>query len=212
MRVAINGDNITSLKNRRSFFNKINSDQLPFVACDLVHGTNIKVVSKKQACQIIIACDGLVTREKNLILTVTAADCLPIYFIDTKNEAVGLVHAGWRGVYQNISFEMIKKMKKLYRTNPKDLLVIIGPYIKQCHFDLSPELAAQFFNDQKYLGQNRVKVDLGDIVRNQLAKAGVAQTNIKLSDDCTFCNKKYYSNRRDNPKTIEAMMAYIYIK
>ena len=41
----------------------------------------------------------------------------------------------------------------------------------------------------------------------------IEKENIKMSYECTFCEKeKYFSYRRDKPEEIEAMLAYITIK
>jgi len=211
MRVVINGDNGLSLNNRAKFFKRLKLDSSDMVACDLVHGIKIKTVTKKDAGKIIIATDGLVTKEKNLILTVTAADCLPLYFFDQKQQVIGIAHAGWRGVWQNLAGEMVLKMKKQFHCLPENFNVYIGPHIKKCHFDINPELSAQFEKYKKFLFNNSksIKIDLSGIVRQQLIEAGIKKANIKVSPDCTYCHKKYFSNRRDKPKVVEAMMGYI---
>lgn len=41
--------------------------------------------------------DGHATGTPGLLLTVTVADCIPVYLVDPVAGAVGLLHSGWRG-------------------------------------------------------------------------------------------------------------------
>ena len=41
--------------------------------------------------------DGHITRQPGLLLTVTLADCVPVFIADPVHRAVALLHAGWRG-------------------------------------------------------------------------------------------------------------------
>ncbi|MHB8904461.1 MAG: laccase domain-containing protein, partial [Patescibacteria group bacterium] len=55
--------------------------------------------------------------------------------------------------------------------------------------------------------------NLSRAVKDQLIKLGVQGDNISISPECTYClTDKYFSFRRDNPKEIEAMIAYIGLK
>src|SRR5262249_28413305 len=46
-------------------------------------------------------CDALVTRERELPIAVSGADCLPILYLS--DEAVGAAHAGWRGIVAGVA-------------------------------------------------------------------------------------------------------------
>ena len=53
--------------------------------------------------------DGILTSTKNLGLVVKTADCLPILLED--DISIGAVHAGWRGVKNNIVKKALKHFK-----------------------------------------------------------------------------------------------------
>ena len=63
-----------------------------------VHSRNVVVIENQtpEECAHIEA-DGMVTDRSGLALTVTVADCLPIFLTDTKRGAFGIVHSGWKG-------------------------------------------------------------------------------------------------------------------
>ena len=73
--------------------------------------------------------DALITNEKGVTLVTYYADCTPLLFVDTKNKAIGLAHAGWRGTVGRIGEKVVEKMTELYGTNPADIKAAIGPAI-----------------------------------------------------------------------------------
>ncbi len=92
-----------AVQNRKTFFQNLGMSIEHMVSAVLTHGTQIVTVTEEDRGRIILATDGLTTNQADVILTVTVADCVPIYFFDPKNKAIGLAHAGWRGTLQNIA-------------------------------------------------------------------------------------------------------------
>lgn len=203
------GDNIC-LNNRRIFFDKLGIDIENVVATNLVHGVNIYITKEDDRGKIILETDGLVTNKKNVFLTVTASDCLPIYFFDPVLNVIGLAHAGWRGVVKNIVIELINKLKNEFNSDPKNICVYVGPHLQLCHFEIKNDIISQF--DEKYISydKNKITVNLSAIVRNQLVASGILLDNISISSNCTYCNAdKYFSYRRDKSEQVQSMVAYI---
>lgn len=100
---------------------------------NLVHGNEIKIVNPKN-CRERLTGDGFLTSSDNLFLTVTVADCFPLYFCDPVRRVVGLAHAGWRGVGKNIVRNMLQVFINSFGSRPADICLGIGPGIRQCHF------------------------------------------------------------------------------
>ena len=73
------------------------------VCSDQTHTVNLRVVSRQDGGKGILRprdyhdVDGLLTDEPGLVLATFYADCVPLYFVDTRNRAVALAHSGWRG-------------------------------------------------------------------------------------------------------------------
>ena len=65
-----------------------------------------------------LAGDGLVTGTPGTLLAVLTADCLPVILADTKRQAVGVFHAGWRGTVNAIVEKGIGEMRKHFGTRP----------------------------------------------------------------------------------------------
>jgi len=51
---------------------------------------------------LTIESDYLITNLPHIYIGVLTADCLPIALHDTKNHAMGIIHAGWRGTVNKI--------------------------------------------------------------------------------------------------------------
>ena len=172
------------------------------------HNCNIKRVSYEDKGKGISkskfteSLDGLCTNDKGLCLVIYASDCVPIYFYDTKNECIGLAHAGWRGTCNLMAQYMVKKLSDEFGTNPKDLLVGIGPSISAKNYEVDLPCAEHFLklpeseffvtkiNQEKYL------VDLWECNRRILIRAGVKAENIVISNICTVENSDLLFSHR----------------
>lgn len=88
--------------------------------------------------------DGVITNIAGLVLAVQTADCLPVILVDPKRKAVGVFHAGWRGTLRRIVEKGVGEMRHSFGSDPKHLLAAIGPGIRQCCFEVGPEVRVQF--------------------------------------------------------------------
>ena len=146
-------------------------------------------------------CDGLVTNEKGLALTVFTADCTPILFWDPVTGAVGAAHAGWRGTQKAIAANMVKTMEENFGCRPQDIRAAIGPNIGLCHFetgeDVPQAMIAAFGKAAEpfiHPAGEKFHVDLKGINRMVLKNAGVS--HIDVSDACTVCRQDLFWSHR----------------
>lgn len=95
--------------------------------------------------------DGIVTNKKNKILSLTFADCTPIALFDPSKNVIANVHSGWKGTLNSIVSEAIKKMESEFSCSAKDIICIIGPTIRKCHFEVEQDVRNMFFERYKYL-------------------------------------------------------------
>ncbi|MDD2785335.1 MAG: peptidoglycan editing factor PgeF [Patescibacteria group bacterium] len=206
------GRDEVALLNRKKYFEKVGLDIDKSVAVNLVHGIKVARVDQNYAGQIVQDADALITNVADLILTITVADCVPIIFFDQVNKAVGIAHAGWRGVVGNIVSNVVEAMQENFDTNQSDLTVNVGPHIQKCHFEIQNDVADKFSDYPKSIVKQdgKIFVDLQSAIKHQLTSIGVQPQNIEVSDECTYClTGKYFSFRRDKPEILLAMMAYV---
>lgn len=202
-----------SLKNRLLFFENRDLNNKIIISAGLVHKNNVVVIDNFDKNKIILDCDALITNQNKYLLTITVADCLPIYFYDKNKEVVAIAHAGWRGVVSEIVKNVINQFTDHYNSNLDDIEVFVGPHIRDCHFEVKDDVASQFEISDSIIRDKKTYINLAETIRGQLIKSGISKDNISLSDECTYCLKaKYFSFRRDKPKELETMVAYIGLK
>ncbi len=199
-----------AIENRKRYFSKVGVDFNRIIFASLQHGNRVTVVDKSYLGKTISPSDALVTDKENICLAVTVSDCVPLFFYNKKG-VVGIAHAGWRGVVLNISGEVVKIMREKFSLNPKNIKVYIGPHLKKCHFEVQQDVLDKF---KDYLHSierkdGRIFISLEAILKKQLHNVGIPSENIETSPDCTHCSGKYFSFRRDKPKSVTSQVAYI---
>lgn len=94
--------------------------------------------------------DGLITAAPGLLLAIQTADCLPVILVDTKQHAVGVFHAGWRGTLQRIVQKGVGEMYRCFGTSPRDVKAAIGPGIQGCCYEVGEEVRTKFESQFEY--------------------------------------------------------------
>lgn len=131
--------------------------------------------------------DGIIGSEEQT-LAIKTADCLPVLL--TGEHQVALLHAGWRGLADGIL--TCGEVRAIHPTE-----AFIGPCIHVCCFEVTAEFAQHFPHAKlATLNDGTLRFDLIQEARRQLE---TAFPGIKVTDsgECTCCNKKYPSFRRD---------------
>ena len=219
-------------ENRMLYFARLGIPPERVVSAGLVHGTRVEIITahnvtdkvrpsiisnkgesrrEKMKGAILPETDGLVTKEKNLFLAVTAADCLPVFFYDPIAGVVGIAHAGWRGIIAGVVTQTLEKMSECGATK-ENISVAIGPHIRGCHFQIQTDILPQFSRYARYVinRDGGIFVDLEGIAREQLRRSGIFEARIETHSLCTFCEKeRFFSYRRDKPEVPEVMVAVI---
>lgn len=93
---------ISAPENRVKFFKKNKIDTKKIVDAIPSHGNKIIIVGKKEGGQNFEKVDGLITKEKDLYLSLTCADCMPVAFFNPIDNSIALIHCGWRGLENGI--------------------------------------------------------------------------------------------------------------
>ena len=182
---------------RIEFANVLELDNEQLVKPKQIHSNFI--VSVNQPGEILNV-DGIISLRHDLVLSIQVADCIPIFIYDNRNEILGLVHAGWRGISKGIINKTVEKLSS-FSSSLKNVKVILGPSIRQCCFEIGPEVAVLF--DEKYMkgGQDdRAFMDLQSYVIDTLEHLGIYRGNVLDVNKCTCCSEEYHSFRRDGDK------------
>jgi YfiH family protein len=141
-------------------------------------------------------CDGLWTDEPRQAMMLLAADCLPIALgrANGSDPALGVLHAGWRGLLDGIVAEGAKALGE------GRIAAAIGPGIGPCCYEVGDEVAELFraaYGDD-VVTENRL--DLWSAAEQALRAAGCDE--VERADLCTFCHPElFFSHRRDRGRT-----------
>lgn len=172
-----------------------------------VHGNRVAVITEKDAGTTIPDTDGLVTTAPHVALLLRFADCQPILLYDSNRHALGLIHAGWRGVAQGIARRAVEAMMRAFGTHPADLIAGLGPAIGPCCYTVGDKVAAamgyvlpKWSEAMSPQDEGSWRLDLSVANAQQLAAEGVRQ--IETANLCTSCrHEEFYSHRAGNGRT-----------
>lgn len=207
------GDDPEAVKeNYRRMANALEVQMEKMVVTWQTHTTNVRKVSEADFGKGVIIerdyrdVDGLITNIPGVTLVTFFADCVPLYFVDTKHKAIGLSHSGWRGTVNRMGQETLLQMKESFDTDPSDVIACIGPSICQDCYEVGPEVIEQFrsefekrYHEKLFYEKpnGKFQLNLWEANRIVLEEAGVPAEQISVTDICTYCNPDLlYSHRR----------------
>jgi len=193
------------IRNRERFAQVLGIDLYSVIKAEGVHGNKIAPVTKAQnglgafnQQDAVKGADGLITSDHGVFLMITIADCLPLVIYDPIVKAVGIAHAGWRGILAGVGEALVGEFKKL-GSNPENLVASIGPGICQKHFVVKKDTLEHFKNEypKACLVRNHDGyVDLKKCLTEQLFKTGITKSNLEIAHECTVCNNYYFGSYR----------------
>ncbi len=174
---------------------------LPFstqnlVTVQQVHGQHIVVHSQDKALAGVAQADGCLTGLRKCWLSIRTADCLPVYLCDPVQKCIGLIHAGWQGTRQGIVSHAVSLMTEIFQSHPKNILVLFGPGIRTCCYEVGSEFS-RIFPGHVFAKEGRLAFDLAGANRGQLVQAGIRPRNIRDCRLCTCCDPRFFSYRRE---------------
>ena len=195
-----------AIKDYEKLCNCIGCDYRNLIKTNQEHTDEVKIVSKKIKdnepdfnLEEYSKTDGLITNQKNQILSTTNADCILLLFFDPVKKVIANTHSGWRGTIKRISVKTVEKMKKEFNCNPEDIICCIAPSIRKCHFEVDKDVKNMFetaFKDiekleeiiEEKIPNKKWNIDTVLINKIILKKEGLKEENIIDSGICSSCN------------------------
>jgi len=142
--------------------------------------------------------DAAVTHAHGTVLAVLTADCLPVLLCAGDGSAIGVAHAGWRGLAAGVIEAAVAKLG----VAPASVLAWLGPAIGPASYEVGDEVRAAFLAHDagaaaafEETRPGHWLCDLYALARRRLASAGVRQVFGGNFD--TFSDARFYSFRRD---------------
>jgi polyphenol oxidase len=132
---------------------------------------------------------------------------LPSYFLyDLKKDIIALANAGWRGLYDGLLQNVVKKFIKL-GSKAENILAYICPSIGPCHYYVEEEIVNMLKEKYSFLSKNFYKkrfgvyyLNLWEVAKLIILNEGFKNKNIELSKICTYCHKNLFSHRKETEK------------
>lgn len=172
------------------------------------HSNHVKRVNANTSSESLEDTDAIVTNEKEILVSVMSADCVPVLLYDPVKQAVAAIHAGWRGTMAAIVSETIALMQKEFGSDPSSFLAAIGPSICDEVYEVGEEVIRAV--EKLYGSKNGIIsreqdgkgfCNLWEANRIQLLRAGVKAENIEVAGLCTYKNADlFFSARKSGNK------------
>ena len=195
---------------RRDLYKTLGLDPVRVYGPAQVHSREVLVMDRYSP-QDQPQADGLVSRDRGIWLSVTVADCLPVYLLDTESGAFGILHSGWKGT--GIVLKALALMGERWNTRAGAVAAVLGPGIGSCCYRVDEARARAFEGEfggsggayplgpvvirrgRDGSGPGGPSLDLRAANARLLAGAGVG--NLAVCRDCTFTDLRLGSFRRE---------------
>lgn len=147
--------------------------------CEQIHGSSLAIINSDSSL-MTKGVDGLLTKEKNILLGIHIADCGAVYLFDQKTGALALLHSGKKGTEKNITGKAVAMMVKEFGSEPRDLIGVLAPCIRPPHYE----------------------IDFASAIRTQASEAGIPAGQFHDCGLCTSSNlDRFYSYRLEKGNT-----------
>jgi YfiH family protein len=168
------------------------------------HGVEIMSLNAGAGWVQVEGIDGWVTTSRGILLTVTIADCIPVYLV-APDRGIALLHAGWRGTAGGILARGISRLLRETGCLASDLVMHCGVGICGICYEVGSEVVEGC--GAEAVGPGPWHVDLRDLLMGQARELGLSR--LTTSGWCTAHDSgSFYSHRRSRG-TDGRMVAYL---
>ena len=163
-----------------------------------VHGTTVLIhdgppgnsLDPRNGAAEPMDADGHVSGVPGLLLTVTVADCVPVFVVDPERRAVAVLHAGWRGAAAGILEEAVRLFAER-GSPPRNLILHLGPAICGSCYEVGPEVHRSFGRTVPAPSP----IDLHALLSERAVRLGVPTDQVSRARSCTLEDDRFYSHR-----------------
>jgi len=149
--------------------------------------------------------DGHATRTPGLLLTVTVADCIPVYLVDPVARSVALLHSGWRGTAARILDRGVELLVERSGSTVSNIAIHCGVGICGECYEVGSEVMAGCGLEP--VGPGPWHADLRAVLIDQARNLGL--TKISTSQFCSGHDRPRFYSHRASGGTDGRMVAYL---
>ena len=184
------GDNQINVQSNINCLKKqLNINHVVFM--NQTHSDIVSNVSIDSKC---VDSDAIFSNDKRIACAVLTADCIPILITNKTGSIIGCIHAGWKGLKDNIIEKSFNKLSNIKR---EEVMVLLGPCISQKYYEVDGDVLNHFPKYSKRFKKiktGKYKMNLRYIAYDILSDIGI--TDVTISKSCTF-DENFYSYRKD---------------
>ena len=189
------------LKNLESVSKKIGCKKESLITLNQKHTNEVVCFNSDADVKNKLTGDAIVSKVKNIGISVLTADCASIFFYDPKNKIIGCSHAGWKGALNGIIKNTVKKFNEL-GSNNDDLISVVGPCINKKNYKVKIDFVKKFIDKNKKnemffekINSENYVFDLRGYINKEILNLNIK--NIENIEKDTFSEKEFfYSYRR----------------
>jgi YfiH family protein len=181
---SVGDDRARVTENRARVARAAGWDPTSLALAKQVHGADVIEVDQGSATPVGHA-DVLVTRVPGVVVGILSADCVPVALAG--EDGVAMAHAGWRGLVAGAIEAGIAAVGPVRAA-------WVGPAIRACCYEVSDDVTSAFRSAGLPVAAED-RVDPGSAAVFALERAGIEE--IAFAEDCTGCDARYFSYRRD---------------
>lgn len=170
-----------------------------------VHGSRVAshTVYPGDGLLLLDGYDGHLSTAAGLLLTVTVADCIPVYLAHPKSGSVALLHAGWKGIAGGVIEAGIKEL--LARgASAGDIVMHCGVGICGDCYEVGPEVVAAVSG---VAAAGPRHLDLRAAIVARARAAGLRE--VTVSAHCAAHEPELFYSHRRSRGTDGRMVAYL---
>ena len=131
---------------------------------------------------------------ENKLFSVITADCVPAILYSKQTNLAAILHLGWRSVEAGL----LEKATQAIGGSASSVELLMGPSAGACCYEFDESLASQLEEREENKNISKTMFDLKGLIRTKALKLGLNKANIQTAKECTICNKKFFSYRREN--------------
>lgn len=169
-----------------------------------VHGVEVMSLDAGRGWIQVEGIDGWITTTPGVLLTVTIADCIPIYLV-APGKGVALLHAGWRGTAGGILGRGIERLKAEAACLDSDVIMHCGVGICGDCYEVGSEVMESCGAPAS--GQGPWHIDLREQLSKQAQALGLGQ--VTSSGWCSAHDPDAFYSHRASRGADGRMVAYI---
>ena len=158
---------------------------------------------------------------RSVSLVFPCADCAVVRFYDKEHEVIGITHSDAVHTTRDIIPKCVEFMKTHFGSDPSQIQAFVGAFASEgWTYDKIPDFAKEKDEYGNLVGLNKTwqgyivpqgdkyVINYGELIYDQLTRAGISTENISFSPDNTLTNDDYFSNSRSYNSRVDGVATY----